>query len=476
MNQKRRTKIVATLGPATSSEEMLSRLIGVGANIIRLNFSHGSHKEHKAAIQSIRAIAEKRGMVVAILQDLQGPKVRIAELKAPSYLLKRKAFFTFLKDPVLGDDRAAASDFPELYKKVHPGDAILINDGRIILKVIEIVRGEIRCQVVEGGLLQAHKGVNVPGRDLGFPSLTEKDQRDLAFGLANGVDYVALSMVRTANDVLALKKLIEGANKDVPVIAKLEQAMAIQHLEEIMAVADGVMIARGDLGVELPLEQVPILQKEIIKMANKAHVPVITATQMLESMVDNARPTRAEVSDVANAIYDGTDAVMLSGETASGKHPIKSVQIMSRIITTVENHIPIQHLHLEKKLTPPAAVSHAACILSYQIGAKAIVTSTLSGGSALRLSKYRPKVPIIAFTPNPEVKRRMALFWGVEPYDMRLLKRMDDVLEAMVKGVRSVKAAKKGDVLVMVSQSPRGRLNIKRALPTDLIKVYRMRS
>ncbi len=467
---------MATLGPTTSSEEALSRLIGAGANVIRLNFSHGRHQDHEAAIQRIRSIAQKNGKVVAILQDLQGPKVRIGRLRAASYLLKRNALFRLLKNNVVGDGEAAASDYPDLYKKVQPGDAVLINDGSIALRVLEIVKGEIHCRVVEGGILQSQKGVNVPGRELGFPALTTKDKRDLAFGLANGVDYIALSMVRTAQDVRTLKKMIEKAKKNVPVIAKLEQAMAIQNLEEIMAVADGVMVARGDLGVELPLEQVPTLQKEIIKMANKAHIPVITATQMLESMVENTRPTRAEVSDVANAIYDGTDAVMLSGETASGKHPIKSVQMMARIIVAVEGHLAMQQPHLEKGLSPPAAVSHAACMLSYQIDAKAIVTSTLSGGSALRLSKYRPNIPIIAFTPNEEVKRRMALFWGVEPYDMSLLKRTDDVLEEMVKGVRSARVAKKGDVLVMVSQSPRGRLNRERTSPTDLIKVHRMTS
>ncbi len=352
----------------------------------------------------------------------------------------------------------------------------MINDGQIVLKVLTIKQKNISCRVVEGGILSPHKGVNVPGRELGFPTLTPKDLSDLTFGLKYGVDYVALSMVRTKEDVLAVKRFIKKAGHSTPVIAKLEQAMAIEHLEGIMASADGVMVARGDLGVEIPLEKVPLLQKKIIKLANQAQIPVITATQMLESMIVNTRPTRAEVSDVANAILDGTDAVMLSGETASGKYPIKSVQMMSRIISEAETGTETEKTSLERPLKNsiplPEAVSRATSHLASQMDAQAIVTSTLSGGSALRLSKYRPIIPIIAFTPNPEIKRRMSLYWGVTSLEMSLLKKNDDIFQEMANGIHSARLAKKGQFLVMISQSPRNRN--KGASPTDVIKVHQM--
>ncbi|MFQ5597332.1 MAG: pyruvate kinase [Nitrospiria bacterium] len=469
----RRTKIVATLGPASATEKVLSRLITAGVNVIRLNFSHGRHDEHGESIRAIRAISKQKGKPVAILQDLQGPKVRIGPLKNPSYPLKQNALLTIFNGPGTGTGQAFSTDYPLLFKKVQPDDAILINDGRIALRVLRISREKIHCRVVEGGILEAHKGVNVPGRDLGFSSLTIKDKRDLSFGLAQNVDYIALSMVRTADDIMAVKQILHRANKTVPVIAKLEQAIATHHLEKIMAAADGVMVARGDLGVEIPLEQVPLLQKEMIRMANQARIPVITATQMLESMVQNTRPTRAEVSDVANAIFDGTDAVMLSGETATGKYPIKSVQMMARVISAVEKKLPVMAYRLEAGLPVSEAVSQSACHLASQIDAKAIVTSTLSGGSALRLSKHRPAIPIVAFTPSTAVERRMALYWGVDPRPMSMLKNTDDILQEMAKGIASAKLAK-GAFLVMVSQSPRRKRQTDRQMHTDLIKVHRM--
>lgn len=350
---KRRAKIVATLGPSTLSEERLIQLISVGVDVIRLNFSHGDQQGHGEAIIRVRRIAEKMEKTVAIIQDLQGPKVRIGPLKEPAYRLKKNANITILSQSCIGDASTASSDYPLLYKKVKANDTILINDGHIILKVLIIKQKNIFCRVVEGGILSPNKGVNVPGRELGFPTLTPKDRSDLAFGLKHGVDYVALSMVRTKEDVLAVKRFIKKAGQSTPVIAKLEQAMAIDHLGGIMASADGVMVARGDLGVEIPLEKAPILQKKIIKSANQAQIPVITATQMLESMITNTRPTRAEVSDVANAILDGSDAVMLSAETASGKHPIKSVQMMSRIISETEAEMRFPDRPLEKKFLCP---------------------------------------------------------------------------------------------------------------------------
>ncbi|MFQ5589404.1 MAG: pyruvate kinase [Nitrospiria bacterium] len=469
----RRTKIVATYGPAIHSPETLARLMKAGVNVFRLNFSHGTQKSHAEAIRLIRQVSAQQGALVAILQDLQGPKVRIGPLQAPSYVLKRNALFRLFNDMRPGTDDGASTDYPDLWEKVSAGDQVLINDGKIVLKVLEIKAKDIACRVLEGGVLTEHKGVNVPGRDLGFPALTEKDRDDLAFGLSQEVDYIGLSMVRTAEDVVTVKQLVRRASKNTPIIAKLEQAQAIEHLSEIMAVSDGVMVARGDLGVEIPLEQVPLLQKKIIKMANEACIPVITATQMLESMIENTRPTRAEASDVANAIFDGTDAVMLSGETATGKYPVRTVQVMARIITTVERELPPIHISPEKGLSIPEAVSQAACHLATHMDAKAIVTSTLSGGSARRLSKYRPGFPIFAFTPLPGVARRMNLYWGVYPSNMAMLEKREDIFEEMIHLIRSEAFAKQGDLLVMVTQSPR-RGSKDAQPPTDLIKVHQL--
>lgn len=467
--KNRRAKIVCTLGPATASEEMISRLISAGADVIRLNFSHGFHEEHGESIRRIRRIAEKKGKSIAVLQDLQGPKVRVGPLKEKSIQLKRGGRLTILPRPTPGTEEAISTTHPALYKKVRPGDAVLMNDGAIELRVLRIEEEKIDCRIVGGGRLQPHKGINVPGRDLGLPSLTAKDRADLKFGLAHGVDFVALSMVQRAEDLLEIKRLIRKEKRDVPVIAKLEQAMAIEHLDEIIKVADGVMVARGDLGVEIPLEQVPLLQKEIIKKANNAQIPVITATQMLESMIERPRPTRAEASDVANAIIDGTDAVMLSAETAAGSYPVESVKMMARIIVAAEGRAPVMDRRLQQGLSVARAVSSAACQLAWQMNAKAIVTSTLTGGAALRLSKYRPTNPILAFTPHPEIERRMSLYWGVTPRRMPLLKSSDDIFKEFVHGVTSNKEVKRGDLLVMVSKSPWVGLTTN-----DLIKVHQI--
>ncbi|MFQ5949203.1 MAG: pyruvate kinase [Nitrospiria bacterium] len=474
MIQKRRAKIICTLGPATFSEEMMFRLVRAGADVVRLNFSHGLQTEHAEAIRRIRRVSEKLGNPVAIIQDLQGPKIRIGRLRKKFYRLKRKGSFVIVKRSILGTDEAASTDYPALHQNVRRNDQILINDGQINLRVVKIQDEDIHCRVLEGGILLPNKGINVPGRELGFSWPTSKDRNDLKFGLEHGVDYVALSMVRTAQDILSVKRLIQRHGRNVPVIAKLEQAMAIEHLAGIMEAADGVMVARGDLGVEIPLERVPLLQKEIIKKANEVHIPVITATQMLESMVERSRPTRAEVSDVANAVFDGTDAVMLSAETASGKHPVKAVQMMGRIILAAEARPSDLGRPPMGELSLPEAVSNAACHLASQMDAKAIVTSTLSGGSALRLSKYRPKVPILAFTPDPEIERRMSLFWGVYSRCMSMLKNRDDILQEMIKGIRLGKLAKRGDLLVMVSQSPRLDPKRKGVAPTDLINVHKL--
>ena len=469
MNVKRRSKIVCTLGPATESEGAIARLIEAGADMIRLNFSHGDQEGHGKAIERIRRIASREGKSVAILQDLQGSKIRIGVLKEPVYRLKKGDSFTLFGTPVVGDWHGACTSHAALYKRVSSGDQILLNDGQIVLCVRKISGKDIICRVMEGGILAPNKGVNVPGKALGVSALTEKDWNDLKFGLDHGVDFVALSMVKSAKEIRAVKKFIMEAGKTAAVIAKLELAVAIANLDEIIKAADGVMVARGDLGVDLPPEQVPLLQKEIIRRANIAQIPVITATQMLESMVTQTRPTRAEASDVANAVLDGTDALMLSGETATGAHPIEAVLMMDRIIVAAERQSQGADTKITTGLSVSEAVSKAACLLAREMNATAIVTSTLSGAAALRLSKYRPPVPIIAFTPSEEIKRRMSLYWGVFGHFIPKQLTGEDILKAMIQKVRQSNLAKKGDLLVLVSQSPK-----VVTIPTDLIKIHQM--
>jgi len=467
--QTRRAKIIATIGPATASEEKIKALIDAGVNIFRLNFSHGLHETHGNAIMRIRLLAEKKEKPVAILQDLQGAKIRIGALKEPGYRLKKGASFTLLSEAVIGDGNSASTNYLRLHEEVSKGDSILLNDGHIALSVQSITNRKIHCRVVEGGLLEPYKGVSVPGKALGIPALTLKDRDDLRFGLTQGVDYIAISMVQTANDILLVKKIIKKAGKATPVIAKLERAVAIANLDEILRVADGVMVARGDLGTDLHPEQVPLVQKEIIRRANLVQVPVITATQMLESMVSNTRPTRAEASDVANAVLDGTDALMLSAETATGLHPVDTVKMMARIIVAAEKELPVLSPTITQGLSLSEAISRAACLLAVEMNAKAIVTSSLSGAAALRLSKYRSSIPIIAFTPSAEIQRRTALYWGVEAHRILKTTSEDNIFNEMIEEIRAKRLAKKGDRLVLITQSPK-----VATTPTDSIKVYLM--
>jgi len=467
--QTRRAKIIATIGPATATEEKMSALIDAGVNIFRLNFSHGSHEEHGKAIMQIRRLAEKKERPVAILQDLQGAKIRIGSLAEPAYRLKKGSLFTLFSEIVTGDVHGASTNYSTLYQEVQKGDSILLNDGHIALCVQNIRNRKIHCQVVEGGLLEPYKGVSVPRKALKIPALTLKDRNDLILGLTQGVDYIAVSMVQTANDILLVKKIIKKMGKSTPVIAKLERAVAIDNLNEILKVADGVMVARGDLGTDLHPEQVPLVQKKIIRRANLMQVPVITATQMLESMVSNMRPTRAEASDVANAVLDGTDALMLSAETATGSHPVEVVRMMSRIIVEAEFELPLRNPTITQGLSISEAISRAACLLAAEMNAKAIVTSSLSGKAALRLSKYRPSIPIIAFTPSMEIQRRMALYWGVKAYTIPTVISEDNIFKEMIEGIRIRQLAKKGDRLVLITQSPK-----VATTPTDAIKVYTM--
>jgi pyruvate kinase len=420
----RRAKIICTIGPASSQEAMMRELVRLGMDIARLNFSHGTHQDHLEHIRRLRRAAQREGRTVSILQDLQGPKIRTGALEEHKpVLLKTGAVVTITPGEAPGNARRISTTFPGLARELAPGARILLSDGLIELKVRSVRGKDVLCEVLNGGTLGEHKGINLPGIPLSIPALTAKDRQDLEFGIANGIDAVALSFVRTAGDVAAVKQIIASHHSDLPVIAKLEKPQAIDRLEEILEVADGVMVARGDLGVEMAPEKVPVIQKHVIRRASAWRRPVITATQMLESMIENPRPTRAEASDVANAIFDGTDAVMLSAETASGNYPRESVSFMSRIVVEAESNTADlgqirrrrEHRGLSVAETICEAVAHAAEDLP--MGAIAIFTET--GNTARMISKYRPKVPIYAFTHLEPVVRRMNLFWGVHPVRCR---------------------------------------------------------
>jgi len=420
----RRAKIICTIGPACCTESAMRDLLRLGMDIARLNFSHGTHEDHAHNIQRLRRAAQREGRTVCILQDLQGPKIRTGMLEQrKAVFLKTGSIVTITPDLVPGNETRISTTFPDLARELTPGARILLSDGLIELHVRGIRGKDVVCDVINGGLLGEHKGINLPGVALSIPALTQKDRKDLEFGLKHGVDAVALSFVRTAADVTEVKQIVALHKSDVPVIAKLEKPQAIDHLEEILDAADGVMIARGDLGVEMAPEKVPVIQKHVIRRAAAWRKPVITATQMLESMIENPRPTRAEASDVANAVFDGTDAVMLSAETATGKYPRESVEIMSRIVIEAECNIgdlgPARRRRERRGLsvaeTICESIAHAAEDLP--MGAIAIFTET--GNTARMISKYRPPAPIYAFTHFEPVVQRMNLYWGVHPVRCR---------------------------------------------------------
>jgi pyruvate kinase len=420
----RRAKIICTIGPASNSEATRRELLRLGMDVARLNFSHGAHRDHTHNIARLRRAAEREKRTVCILQDLQGPKIRTGPLEGHQpVLLTTGSVVAIIPNHVPGTATRISTTFQDLASEVVKGDQILLSDGLIELRVRAVRGKHVLCEVINGGMLGEHKGINLPGVALSIPALTEKDRKDLEFGLRHGVDAVAISFVRSAADVRTVKEIIASHRADVPVIAKLEKPQAIDHLEEILETADGVMVARGDLGVEVAPEKVPVIQKHVIGRAAAWRRPVITATQMLESMIENPRPTRAETSDVANAIFDGSDAVMLSAETASGRYPRESVAIMSRIVVEAERNMGDfmqprrrrEQRHLSVAETICEAVSHSAEDLP--MGAIAVFTET--GNTARMISKYRPKAPIYAFTHVTAVVHRLNLYWGVHPVSCR---------------------------------------------------------
>src|SRR5271166_1468899 len=455
----RHSKIVCTIGPATRTPRMIRKLIEAGMDVARLNFSHGSHEEHGQNIAMLREAGVALSKPLAILIDLQGPKIRTGLMATgEKVLLRAGQKFTITTAKVLGDSTRVSTVFKPLPKEVKTGDRILLADGLIELFVEEVGEQEVICQVANGGLLGQNKGINLPGVKLHVPALTEKDRADLRFALKQGADYIAVSFIRQAEDVMLAKSLIRRAGKDTPVIAKLEKPEAIENLEAILNVADGVMVARGDLGVEMNPERVPVVQKTIIARAREFRRPVITATQMLESMTENPRPTRAEASDVANAIFDGSDAVMLSAETASGKYPVEAVSMMARIIEEAEASIREfpQPSSVQEKLKVAESVAELVCHASRELHMRLIAVFTHSGFTARLVSRYRPLVPIVAFSPVAETRRRMALIWGVMPRNISDVRKIDGLAAIAEKRLLEERLVRKGDVIGIVAGTPMG--------------------
>ncbi len=454
----RKAKIVCTIGPASASPGMIDDLLRLGMDVARLNFSHGTHAQHARVVEALRRASGRHQKTVAILADLSGPKIRTGALEGgKAVVLRAGQRFTIATAKRAGGADGVSTTYKQLPREVRKGDRILLADGLIELRVRGVRGADVRCKVVNGGELGENKGINLPGVKMKVGALTPKDRKDLAFALSVGADYIALSFVRSAKDVRVAKTAIARAGKNTPVIAKLEKPEAIENLEEILQAADGVMVARGDLGVEMSPEKVPIVQKRIIAGAREHRIPVITATQMLESMTQNPRPTRAEASDVANAILDGTDAVMLSGETASGRYPRESVAMMDRIIREAERVVQETPRHRpHESLSVAETVSEAVCHAATDLNMKVIAVFTETGSTARLISRYRPGPPIIAFSPMQGTRRRLSLLWGVVPRTIRYLRDIDSLSALAERRLLEEKLVAAGDIVGIVAGTPLG--------------------
>lgn len=472
--QARKTKIVATLGPSSSTAEQIGKLVDAGVDLFRLNFSHGANEDKARVIDSIRRIAERKKKAIGILADLQGPKIRTGRMENGALPLRKGDSIAITTDEVKGRAGLISTIYQSLPTDVKPGSRILLDDGLIEFKVQTVSGNTVHCIVIEGGVLKDLKGINLPGVNVSSPSLTDKDRRDLAFCLEKRVDYIALSFVRKAADVSELKEIIHANGLSIPVVAKIEKPEAIKNFAAILAVTDAVMVARGDLGVEINAEKVPLIQKMIIRACNDAGKPVITATQMLESMILHPRPTRAETSDVANAIIDGTDAVMLSGETASGGYPVEAVRTMVKIASDVEKsslcQIPYRELN-PKKSSIASAVAEAACHAAAAVNARAIVVFTQSGGTAALIARNRPQLPIIAFASSEEIRRRLALYWGVRAIPVGAMSNSDQQIALVEATLLQTGFCKKGDIVVITMGVP-----LQSRGSTNLLKVHKLGS
>ncbi|MDZ4165055.1 MAG: pyruvate kinase [Smithellaceae bacterium] len=451
----RKTKIVCTIGPACDSETIIEQMIAAGMNVARLNFSHGTKEYHGDKIRLIRQISARMGVPVAILQDLAGPKIRVGKIPEPGITLEPGRKFILTSRKVYGLIDTVSLSYPDLPREVKKGDRLLLADGLMELIVEDMTETDIFCRVITGGLLSSHKGINLPTGTIKAPPLTEKDKIDLLFGLANQVDYVALSFVKSGEDIHTIKKLIAQQGKDTPVIAKIEKHEALENLDDIIRNADAIMVARGDLGVEIPPEEVPLIQKKMIRSANLLGKPVITATQMLRSMVNQPRPTRAEAADVANAVLDGTDAVMLSEETASGNYPVEAVGFMNRIASAAEAGFPFEtYLQSLPEKEMSASVAHASCILANHLDARVIIAHTQSGLTARQIARFRPKQPILALSPNETTVRQLSLLWGCLPKLTSESTETDDMIEKSAQTAIEAGVVEKGDLVVITVGHP----------------------
>jgi pyruvate kinase len=464
-----KTKIVATVGPASNSKEMLRALIKEGVHIFRLNFSHGTHEDHFKVIQLVRELNDELGTQVGLLQDLQGPKIRVNEMM-PDIVIERGQKLVITTRELVGNAEIASTSYKSLPRDVKTGDMILIDDGKIELKVLEVSETDVITEVIYGGPLKSRKGINLPFTKVSAPSLTEKDLRDLEFGITNDVDWIALSFVRKAEDITHMRTIIDGRKSNARIVAKIEKPEALSNIDEIIAATDGVMVARGDLGVEIWMEEVPMVQKMLVEKCNVAGKPVIVATQMMESMIENPRPTRAETNDVANAVMDGADAVMLSAETAAGKYPLEVIRSMVRTVASVEKNPNMYFRFREVNKKSPTYIHDnfvlAACKLAKDVGAKAIVGMTQSGYTALRSSSYRPNANIFVFTSNKSLINKMNLVWGSRAYLYQKTTSTDETIadvEAILKAQGHVKS---GDIFIVLASMP-----IQERSRTNTIKI-----
>ncbi|MEU3826419.1 pyruvate kinase [Streptomyces sp. SID486] len=457
----RRAKIVCTLGPATDSYDQIKALVEAGMDIARFNLSHGTHAEHEERYQRVRKAADETGRSVGILADLQGPKIRLGRFREGPVLLERGDTFTItVEDGAEGDRHRCGTTYAGLATDVTPGERVLVDDGKVCLEVTAVDGPRVRTRVIEGGVVSDHKGLNLPGVAVSVPALSKKDEDDLRWALRTGFDVVALSFVRSGDDARDVHRIMADEGRRLPVIAKVEKPQAVENLDGIVAAFDGLMVARGDLGVEMPLEQVPIVQKRAVKLAKRNAKPVIVATQMLDSMIDNSRPTRAEASDVANAVLDGTDAVMLSGETSVGKHPVETVRTMAKIVAAAEEDMLAKGLppltELDKPRTQGGAVARAAAEMGDFLGAKFLVAFTQSGDTARRLSRYRSPIPLLAFTPEPATRSQLSLTWGAETFLGPHVDSTDAMVDQVDELLLKYGRCRQGDIVVITAGSPPG--------------------
>ena len=468
----KKTKIICTMGPNTYDKECLKQLALAGMNIARLNFSHGDYEEHSNNIQRVKAVREELQMPIAILLDTKGPEIRVAKIKNDKAELKEGQTVTITTEDVEGNENLIPITYKELPKDVKKDDYILIDDGLLELKVESCTDTEIKCTVISGGTLGSKKGINVPNVKVNLPAITEKDKEDIVFGIQNDIDFIAASFVRNADAIIEIRKILKAHHaEDISIIAKIENREGVENMDEILKVADGIMVARGDLGVEIPAQDVPFVQKELIQKCNAAYKPVITATQMLDSMIRNPRPTRAEVTDVANAIYDGTDVIMLSGETAMGKYPVEAVKMMSEIAEATESHLDYELHMMKKKMKKNLDISSAAAFspvaTAQNVGAKYILTSSISGSTARVVSKFRPACHIIGLSPVEKTLRKMQIFWGVTPMRTEHVAHTSEIFDIAVKTVQEADLVKKDDVVVLTGGAIQGDHAI-----TNLMKVF----